>query len=503
MKKLTIFALAALLLVAFTAPAWAVEHSIGGSWRVRFFNYKRFDGTEDWNAMDGAWVDQRLRIDWTAAINDNLKLVHRFEVGDLVWGQAGTTPGTDGVNVATSRSYIDFNLMPNWNWRIGIQPFVLNHCIFSCNDATGIITAFALSKDLVFGAFWMSVATSASQNAAGATFVNAREPLPFRNDRDATVNDMDIDVYGVNARIGLGNVTLTPGYYFAHSQAGYMWGGTGVNNPFAVNVVDNMNIHIFSLDADAQFGALSLAFTGMFNTGSVSLTPAGQAASTNAQTGPTDEHERNAEEDVSMRGWLMWMSWAYNFGMFDIHGQMLYASGDDQENNIAEGYSETNFLLPIGISWLGWSEIMGGSGFNDAWNSINSPGAQAQNLWFVGVGTTVRPMDKLSVSLDFWYAELVEDRIWIDEDGDWHKEDELGFEIDLKMTYQLIEGLNLDLVAAYLFAGDGTYDKTSSKGNNQAGWVGKNPPAIGTTIGNDAWREADPWKLGAMLSLSF
>ena len=36
------------------------------------------------------------------------------------------------------------------------------------------------------------------------------------------------------------------------------------------------------------------------------------------------------------------------------------------------------------------------------------------------------------------------------------EEDELGTEVDLKITYELVEGLNLDVVGAYLFAGDAT-----------------------------------------------
>jgi hypothetical protein len=78
-------------------------------------------------------------------------------------------------------------------------------------------------------------------------------------------------------------------------------------------------------------------------------------------------------------------------------------------------------------------------------------------------------MDKLNVVLDVWYAQLAEDDV--------NGEDYLGTEVDLKVTYQLIEGLNLDLVGAYLFAGDAT----SLDGNN----------------------EDDPYELGARFSLSF
>ena len=47
----------------------------------------------------------------------------------------------------------------------------------------------------------------------------------------------------------------------------------------------------------------------------------------------------------------------------------------------------------------------------------------------------------------------------------------------MKVTYQLVEGLNLDLIGAYLWAGDAT----STDGNN----------------------DEDPYEFGAQLSLSF
>ena len=77
-------------------------------------------------------------------------------------------------------------------------------------------------------------------------------------------------------------------------------------------------------------------------------------------------------------------------------------------------------------------------------------------------------MDKLKLTADLWYAE---------HDEEVNGEDELGVEVDLKATYQLIENLKLDVVAAYLFAGDAT----SLNGEN----------------------DEDPFELGTRLSLSF
>ncbi|CAN2040414.1 hypothetical protein GMMP15_1710001 [Candidatus Magnetomoraceae bacterium gMMP-15] len=83
-------------------------------------------------------------------------------------------------------------------------------------------------------------------------------------------------------------------------------------------------------------------------------------------------------------------------------------------------------------------------------------------------------MEKLTITGDVWYAVLAEE-IPKGEAGE--GEDELGIEIDLKITYELVEGLNLDVVGAYLFAGDAT------------------------TLNNPD--DANPYELGTCLSLSF
>ena len=85
------------------------------------------------------------------------------------------------------------------------------------------------------------------------------------------------------------------------------------------------------------------------------------------------------------------------------------------------------------------------------------------------VGTTIKPTADLKISLDAWWAKLA-------EENPATKEDELGIEANVKITYTLVQGLNLDLVGAYLFAGDATY---------------KGPD------------EEDPFEIGTRLSLSF
>jgi hypothetical protein len=65
-------------------------------------------------------------------------------------------------------------------------------------------------------------------------------------------------------------------------------------------------------------------------------------------------------------------------------------------------------------------------------------------------GVTLKPMDKITVTADAWYAMLAED--------DAMGEDELGLEFDGVLTYALMDNLSADFVLAYLVAGDAVGD---------------------------------------------
>jgi hypothetical protein len=178
--------------------------------------------------------------------------------------------------------------------------------------------------------------------------------------------------------------------------------------------------------------------------------------------------------DVKMDAFSAWGTGIYEFGEIvnidtsaflvaggasagPVHGQVFYASGQDATDS-----DRTAFVSPTGASYY-WSEIMG-LGMFDQNTSNGSPADHISNVWAANVGFSVAPMDKLSLGADVWYAALVED----DAAGN----TELGTEFDVTASYKIYDNLKLDVVAAYLLAGDATADD-------------------------------DPIELGAQLSLSF
>lgn len=156
-----------------------------------------------------------------------------------------------------------------------------------------------------------------------------------------------------------------------------------------------------------------------------------------------------------------------------IHGQIFYASGEndpaDKENRTGDNFG-LDFAVGTGQTYY-WAEIMGDGIFDD-FRSNNAPGKKVSNIMAANIGATVKPMDKLTLTGDIWYAQLAEKRRVDATDPTSPHEDELGIELDLKATYMLLDNLKLDVVAAYLMAGDATGDE-------------------------------DPIELGAQLSFSF
>jgi hypothetical protein len=176
----------------------------------------------------------------------------------------------------------------------------------------------------------------------------------------------------------------------------------------------------------------------------------------------TDSWYLGADVDLKMDAISAWGTFIYNGGTYKdldnkgflvaggvdagiVHGQAFFATGDD---NDADGDNDA-FTTTVGGSYY-WSEIMGYGTFDNV-VSNGSPANKISNIVAVNAGVTVKPVDKLSLSGDVWYAQLVED----DDNG----ETELGWEFDAKATYALMDNLNLDVIFAYLVAGDATGDE--------------------------------------------
>ena len=471
MKKLLVLGLAVVMVVAFTVPASAVEHVFGGYWRTRAFAQENFAGDEDISRADKATlrdigdfepdpigspgetvndlvsdalgqpvevtasvpgdssrVDTRSRLYYTAILNDNLKFVNRFEF-DAVWGTAGYGDfGTDGKDFEIKHSFADVT-MGAFRMTIGAQGHAIARGFVFDDDYAGITASYKTGDHLI-------PFTWAKQNEGGL---------------DANSDDIDLFALWPVFQVGE-SWSLNPFVALVYHDGGGTDPAFGVNGPdflqqFGLSLTDvyddGATIYWLGLSVDGSIGGFNLWGTGIYQGGSA---------------------DSNEFSDVDIKAFMLAGGASAALGPANLRGQAFYASGQDSGDDDIKEFFGTN-----GQSYY-WAEIMGMGTF-DTTASIGSPGNKISNLWAANIGATIKPMEKLSLSGDIWYAAHVEDDFVLSG------EKELGVELDLKATYMLIEGLNLDIIGAYLFADDGT----SLLGDNSD----------------------DPWEVGTRLSLSF
>ena len=149
--------------------------------------------------------------------------------------------------------------------------------------------------------------------------------------------------------------------------------------------------------------------------------------------------------DIDNKGWMAAIGGNIMLGPVEIYAEGAYSTGDD------DPLDSDNDTFSAKYGSHGWSELLADG---DLWGNATVAGRpdngdtydQVGNLIYVGGGVKFSPMDKLTINPSVWWARL-------DEDNQTGEKD-IGTEVDLVISYELVEGLNVDLIGAYLFAGD-------------------------------------------------
>jgi hypothetical protein len=403
MKKIIASAVGLIMVggVAVTTAS-AVESQFGGYWRTRTFFQDNFTQNDPYNDSAYNRTDTRTRLFYTAKFNDNFKFVNQFEFNANYGDNNGGDIGTDGNTFVVKRSYADFTL-GMVNAKIGLQGAVISRgFIFDDDFAGAVVTAdFGMVKVPFLYA-------SGPQKDVGG--VNAAF-LATYDVGIASVNQ-DAHILSVMPSIQISDaINVTP------------------HVTWATLTQEDTDIYYLGVDADLKFDAVSAWGTFIYSGGQVDKINTGFAT----------------DSDVS--GFLV----AAGADAGIVHGQAFYATGDDVNSTSVDSDS---FAKVAGSSYY-WSEIMG-LGVFDNTVSANSPGGQVTNIAAFNVGVTVKPMEKLKLDFDVWYAFLAEEISMPTATNPLNTEDELGIEFDAKITYALMDNLNAEFIFAYLVAGDAT-----------------------------------------------
>ncbi len=423
MKKIIASAVGIVLVggVAVTTAS-AVESQFGGYWRTRsYFEHNFNQPTEGVNTVNA--TDTRTRLYYTAKFSDDFKFVNKFEF-NTTWGDSnGGDVGADGKgNWRIKNSYVDFKL-GNVNTTVGIQAATISRGFLFGDDFSGAI----VTAD--FGSFTLPVLYGmVSQEDAntlgwdGSTAKNMGFSTNSMNQGFTSGTSGDIYLLSAMPKFDINeNISLNPQVTYANitSQDTYIW--------------------YVGTDVDAKFDAFSAWGTMLHNGGKV------------------DKDITGGSKDADISAWLF----AAGAEAGIVHGQGFYATGDDDATD-----NDVDSLVLIGGDGYGasyyWSEILGLGTFDNQVGSNATMGDKISNIWAVNLGVTLKPMDKLTLDFDAWYAENVEQVL-----VDGKMEDKLGTELDAKLSYQIMDNLKADFIYAYLFAGDAAGDKDIQEGGVQ------------------------------------
>jgi hypothetical protein len=152
-----------------------------------------------------------------------------------------------------------------------------------------------------------------------------------------------------------------------------------------------------------------------------------------------------------------------NLGPANIHAKGIYSSGQGKDD-LAKGDIKS-FVTPGDKDNLGayyvWAEIMG-DGIMDNQTPAGSPGSLISNVIIGNLGASYKLLPDLKFGADLWYARTAEDvfmKTIKEYKGD------LGTELDLIATYTIVDNLKIDLIGAYLWAGDVITKAVDKNGN--------------------------------------
>jgi len=418
MKKSFVFILAALLVVAFTMPASAFESVFGGYWRYRLSTYQDFTGAT--NGLHRTDQDTRTRLYYDAKFSDNFVFKNILQI-DSTAGQADSSADDKGgkiggqARVKLKHSYADFRT-GGFRHTVGIQGAVLARGFLFDDDFMGYVGRYQPG--------------TTAELLIPFAFINQNGSKAFGGSDQYTSY---IPIYPI---FPVGNMVFNP--YFVYGWA------NGNKSPAG----NDYEPWWLGIDWDMKADKFSIWASGIYSGGSGDIN--------NPATAPA--------KPADNKGFLLAGGVDFSFGAAGLWVDLIYATGQS-----ATATDNEAFNLPEGNSYY-WAEIMG-LGIFDLQAPTGAPGNHISNLSTIGVGLDLKTGDKLKWNFDLWYAMLTEKNAF--------GKDKLGTELDIVLNWSLVENITMDLVFAYLAAGDAV--SATATGNNQE----------------------DPMEIGARLSFSF
>ncbi len=549
MKKYFMILVALAVAVTLASPVLAaVEFKYGGQFRNRIDSSDNVYDGSDKGSDNLNFIDQRLRLYFTFQASENLKLVWKMEVGDTTWGNdwptAGTSTlgkggrvGSDAQNVETKNAYIDFNI-PNTPVKIisGIQTLNLLNSWIVDDDFSAIV---AKAK---FEPFAVTLGYVAAQNYDLSHYVDNIDSFFFAFDwvqKPFSASLIGYYQYGRDTVASIYPWFRSPTNNVGNSSSSATFfpyygslapGRTDMFRNGLLSVGDN-NLFDLGFNFSYKIDWLSAYVSFVKNLGSFDLNVANTYPFAPPSTNPSN-YVKGTSMDYT--GWMVdagvtyyCAPWTANIGGFYTSGQespsqqvvgnifnglpldpykLYFISLDSFKGNDLD-----RFVLPL-AQFKYFSEIIGGGVIGDTIDSGNGSWGNVQrgnfwqgfpnpfNIWTITAGGSYQLLPKTKLSASYWYFGTSEDVpvalsrvLRVRPNGDivasYDMDNQIGHEFDVYLDHEIVDGLQLTLVGAYLVSGDAFAPINPTLNNN-----------INTIFRKNA---SDAYELGARLQWNF
>jgi len=450
MKRLLICLVALIAVFALVMPTYAAEMKVNGIWNAKAYARDNYDGYDD-NDDSVQYVTQRMRMYFNFIASENLKLVYKNEI-DMEWGDAAAASGsrndgggTDGdtVNLETKNVYLEF-MVPDTPVKatMGLQGITLHKGWFVSGDLAG--ARFDMNFDPVsITAYWVGL---------GGLFQNDTLTKAEGENTDASDDNWQLVASGAYKAENM-DARLS----FAYERK--------PNDDTSADEPESNDLFLVMGEFGMSFDMVSFDVLAAANAGSVD--------------------SDNNTQDRDYEGFMVAGTVDIALDMATISVMGFYTSGDDEKiDATGTARSQDDDFQGLTGQTFSWAEIVSDGYSYDRNASLAQAGAanKPSNMWAVGVGADFKPTDTTTIMFDAYYMGLVEDRTI---GGD--KEDEIGIEVDARLTQKIYDNLSLTILGAYLFADDayGRYDTDSDTDGIQPGDKGSGDDAFQVGIGLD------------------
>jgi hypothetical protein len=442
MKKAFVILVAMLFVVAAAGAAFAAETTFEGQYKIRAWSNwnfeKNFNHYDSERGLYAGYFDQRFRLTITHTRSEFLKAVVQIDLVEDTWGQQRNFRiNNSDTGSLVRKAYIEFTLPKVGTFTVGKQPVVLGYGL-----------AFSDSSGYLDGVKW--------SNKWGPVGVAA---MYFKWQDNVDLGGAD-EIYNRDSDVWILDLMYTPNEnHTIELFGGYVKYGTALPQGHSSAWWDGL----YSRNTDIVHA--NIGFVGIGYTGEIAdmLTLKGEFS---YLFGREDLSNWGGSDHALVTGYNLYVDASWHNELMRVGLAFVHGSG--QEPDMYEAIHRNENFITADEFVFGNIIASGNGGLNDDWGGGLGFCDDIENLTALKLYFEIYPMEKLSLNAAVIWARWTEPvggntpyvhPVNYYAAGGWSFDcwyastHDLGWEIDLGLSYEIMEGLTYSLAAGVLLPG--------------------------------------------------